>query len=143
MKTRIVFCSETTFPKGWPMPKRKQRGSLRSASSSVRTGLKTSIGNDVATLARKAVRPVLVKPFHVAVDRQLKSEYDSYHAAEKAALELKKQHPKLHVTVFDAKERRHALIELPTTANGRGDSTHNRRGNGSARRKLAVAEVGS
>jgi hypothetical protein len=53
----------------------------------------------------------LTDPFYVAVDRQLKSGYETYEAAEKAALAIKRQYPKLHVTVFDAKEQRHTLIE--------------------------------
>jgi hypothetical protein len=87
------------------------------------------IANGVANSARKSVKPQLTKPFHVAVDRQLKSEHESYEAAEKAAIAIKKRHPKLFVTVFDAKEQRHTLIELPTTADGRHSPNHNRHGN--------------
>jgi hypothetical protein len=58
----------------------------------------------------------LTEPFHVAVDRQLKSGHQTYEAAEKAALTIKRQYPKLHVTVFDAKEQRHTLIEQPRLA---------------------------
>jgi len=51
------------------------------------------------------------------IDRQLKSGYETYEAAEKVALTIKKRYPKLHVTVFDAKEQRHTLIEQPRLAN--------------------------
>jgi hypothetical protein len=43
----------------------------------------------------------------------LKSGHETYEAAEKAALTIKKRYPQLHVTVFDAKEHRHTLIEKP------------------------------
>jgi hypothetical protein len=49
----------------------------------------------------------------VAVDRQLKSGFETYEAAEKAAQEIKKKYPGPHVTVFDAKEHRHTTIEQP------------------------------
>jgi hypothetical protein len=54
----------------------------------------------------------------VAVDRQLKSGYGTYEAAEKAALAIKKQHPKLHVSVYDAKADQHTSIALPEPATG-------------------------
>ena len=57
-----------------------------------------------------------MEPFHVAVDRQLKSGHETYEAAEKVAQGIKKRYPKLHVTVFDAKEQRHTLIGQPNLA---------------------------
>ena len=65
---------------------------------------------------RKPSKPPLIEPFHVAVDRQLKSGHQTYEAAEKAALAIKKQHPQLHVTVYDTKEERHKTIEQPKPA---------------------------
>jgi len=59
----------------------------------------------------KRARPPLIEQFHVTVDRQLKSGYGTYEGAEKAALAIKKQHPQLQVTVYDAKEQRHTTIE--------------------------------
>jgi hypothetical protein len=121
------------------MPRSKQRGSSRKAGFSTRIGpIRTPIANDVARSARKSVKPSLTKPFHVAVDRQLKSEHESYEAAEKAAIEIKKRHPKLQVTVFDAKEQRHTLVELPTTANGRRTPNHNPNGSAATPRKAAT-----
>ncbi|WP_456635014.1 hypothetical protein [Bradyrhizobium sp. USDA 10063] len=70
----------------------------------------------------------------------MKSEHESYEAAEKAAIEIKKRHPKLHVTVFDAKEQRHTPIELPATANDRRSPNHNRHGNAATPRKAAATE---
>jgi hypothetical protein len=43
----------------------------------------------------------------VAVDRQLKSRFGTYEAAEKAAKEIKKRYPNPQVTVF---ERRNGAI---------------------------------
>jgi len=62
------------------------------------------------------VQPPLIEQFHVAVDRQLKSGYGTYEAAEKVALAIKKRHPQLQVTVFDAKEHRYTAVEQPKAA---------------------------
>jgi hypothetical protein len=53
----------------------------------------------------------LIEQYYVAVDRQLKSGFATYEAAEKAAKEIKKRYPKPEVTVFDAKKRSHTAIE--------------------------------
>ena len=84
---------------------------------------RTPIANSGAASVRTVSKPPLTEPFHVAVDRQLKSGHETYEAAEKAALGIKRLYPKLHVTVFDAKERRHLLIEQPSQA---GASNKNR-----------------
>ena len=47
----------------------------------------------------------LIEEYYVAVDRQLKSGFGTYGAAEKAAKEIKKRYPNIQVTVFDAKKR--------------------------------------
>ena len=85
---------------------------------------RTSVANGRAAPVRKSSKPPLPEPFHVAVDRQLKSGHETYDAAEKAALGIKRRYPKLLVTVFDAKEQRHTLIEQPKRALG---SNNNRR----------------
>jgi riboflavin biosynthesis pyrimidine reductase len=121
------------------MPRSKQRGSIRKTGYSPRTGpTRTVIADSSASSARKSVKPQLTKPFYVAVDRQLKSEHESYEAAEKAAIEIKKRHPKLHVTVFDAKEQRHTPVELPPPANDRHDPHHDRHGNAATPRKATA-----
>ncbi|QWG22295.1 hypothetical protein KMZ93_20300 [Bradyrhizobium sediminis] len=74
---------------------------------------RTPIANRTTASARKLSKPPLSEPFYVAVDRQLKSGHETYEAAEKAALGIKKRYPKLHVTVFGAKEQRHTLIDQP------------------------------
>jgi len=73
--------------------------------------------NNRATAASpKRVTPPLIEQFHVAVDRQLKSGYGTYEAADRAARAIKKQFPQLQVTVYDAKERRYTTIEQPATS---------------------------
>jgi hypothetical protein len=62
----------------------------------------------------------LIEQFYVAVDRQLKSGFETYEAAEKAAQEIKKRYPGPQVTVFDAKEHRHTIIEQPVASTKRG-----------------------
>ena len=118
------------------MTRRKQTRSSRSARS-VNWTKQTS-----APIANGVTRPVrkptpLAEPFYVAVDRQLKSGYETYEAAEKAALKIKDRSPRLHVTVFDVKEGRHKLIELPRT----GTTNRNRlaKGNAGGRPKAAVS----
>ena len=99
------------------MAKHKQVTSSKSTRSSNRTRqTRTPIANGSAAPARTISKPPLTEPFHVAVDRQLKSGHETYEAAEKAALAIKRRYPKLHVTVFDAKEQRHTLIEQPRLA---------------------------
>jgi len=73
------------------------------------------IANSVTAPVRRPSKPPSTEPFHVAVDHQLKSGHDTYEDAEKAALKIKNRYPHLHVTVFDAKEARHKLIEQVKT----------------------------
>jgi hypothetical protein len=58
----------------------------------------------------------VIEQYYVAVDRQLKSGYGTYEAAEKAAREIKKRFPNTQVTVFDAKGQHHTAIEQPTVS---------------------------
>jgi hypothetical protein len=58
----------------------------------------------------------LVELYYVAVDRQLKSGFETYEATEKAAQEIKKRYPNLQVTIFDAKKRSHTVIEQPVAS---------------------------
>jgi len=50
--------------------------------------------------------------FRLQVDRQTKGSYETYEAAEKAGLIIKKGHPILYVTVYDAIEGVNKVIEL-------------------------------
>jgi hypothetical protein len=52
--------------------------------------------------------------FRLQVDRQTKASYETYEAAEKAGLIIKKGHPILYVTVYDALEGANKVIELST-----------------------------
>ena len=101
---------------------RFSKSNTRSPNLTRQTG--TYIANGRAAPVRKSSKPPLPEPFHVAIDRQLKSGHETYDAAEKAALGIKRCYPKLLVTVFDAKEQRHTLIEQPKLARG---SNNNRR----------------
>jgi hypothetical protein len=58
----------------------------------------------------------LIEQYYVAVDRQLKSGYETYEAAEKVAREIKKKFPNTQVTVFDAKGQYHTAIEQPVVS---------------------------
>jgi hypothetical protein len=53
----------------------------------------------------------LVEQYYVAVDRQVKSGFGTFEAAQRAAKEIKKRFPNRQVTVFDAKERSYTAIE--------------------------------
>lgn len=120
------------------MAKRKQVRSSRSTRSSNRTRqTRTPIANGPTASVRKLSKLPLTEPFHVAVDRQLKSGHETYEAAEKAALTIKRQYPKLHVTVFDAKEQQHTLIEQPRPNKNR--LAEQVTGNAVERRAAAVA----
>ncbi len=61
----------------------------------------------------RLVRPPLAEPFHVAVDRQLKSGHATLKEAEEAALAIKRRHPRLDVSVYDVKDDRYTAVELP------------------------------
>ena len=89
------------------------RRRTKSSSPAARAKKPIPVNNQAIVAPRKRARPPLIEQFHVAVDRQLKSGYETYEAAEKAALAIKKQHPQLQVTVYDAKEQRHTTIEQP------------------------------
>ena len=105
------------------MATRKQtRSSNRTRQTRTPIANRTAPNRTTASV-RKPSKPPLTEPFHVAVDRQLKSGHETYEAAEKAALIIKKRYPQLHVTVFDTKEHRHTLIEKPRLA---GASNTNR-----------------
>ena len=51
--------------------------------------------------------------FRLQVDRQTKASYETYEAAEKAGLVIKKGHPILYVTVYDAVAGVNKVVELP------------------------------
>jgi hypothetical protein len=53
--------------------------------------------------------------FRLQVDRQTKASYATYDDAEVAGLAIKKGHPIVHVTVYDATEAVNKIIELPAS----------------------------
>ncbi|MBU6461362.1 MAG: hypothetical protein KGL35_29795 [Bradyrhizobium sp.] len=71
----------------------------------------TIASNELGDPAWKPKSALLAAPFYLAVDRQLKSEYDTYDQAEKAAIAIKRRHPRLLVSVYEAKSLRHIAIE--------------------------------
>ncbi len=79
-------------------------------------GVATS--DETASPRRAISKPALLMPYWIEVDRQLKSGYDTYEAAEAAALAVKQQYPRLNVTVYEIKtgQRRVVLPSGPATA---------------------------
>lgn len=123
------------------MIRRKQKNSSRSKRSVSRTRqARRPVANSVTTSIRKISKPPPSEPFHVAVDRQLKSGHETYEAAEEAALKIKSRFPQLHVTVYDIKEGRHSLIEQPTAKSASNGSRSNE-GNAIMRSKGHVASA--
>jgi hypothetical protein len=56
------------------------------------------------------------KQFRLQVDRQTKSSYASYEAAEQAGLQIKKSHPIVSVTVYDSVGGINKSIDLPNSS---------------------------
>jgi len=52
--------------------------------------------------------------FRLQVDRQTKSSYATFEAAEEAGLAIKKGHPNLQVAVYDGLKSINKVIELPS-----------------------------
>jgi hypothetical protein len=79
-------------------------------------GKRTNPENKETVSAPIRAASPLVEQYYVAVDRQLKSGYGTYEAAEKAARAIKERHPNPQVTVFNSKEQSHTAIEKPTVS---------------------------
>jgi hypothetical protein len=47
------------------------------------------------------------------VDRQTKSSFDSFEAAQSAAMQLKSGFPILHVSIYDSISKSYTLVDLP------------------------------
>jgi hypothetical protein len=54
-----------------------------------------------------------VGQFRLQVDRQTKASFLTYTDAEEAGMEIKKAHPIVRVSVYDAVECTNRIIELP------------------------------
>jgi hypothetical protein len=57
-------------------------------------------------------RPVLNR-FRLQVDRQTKATFTSMEEAEKAGKAIKKAHPVVQVTIYDAQEHRQSILSQP------------------------------
>jgi hypothetical protein len=89
------------------------RRRTKSSSWAAKVKRPTPANNRATAAPPKHATPPLIEQFYVAVDRQLKSGYGTYDAANKAAQAIKKQFPQLQVAIYDAKEQRHTTIEQP------------------------------
>jgi len=58
-------------------------------------------------------RKTEIGQFRLQVDRQTKGSYVTYEAAEQAGIKIKKAHPVVRVSVYDAVECTNRIIELP------------------------------
>lgn len=74
----------------------------------------TMPSNELGESSQKTVP--LAAPYYLAVDRQLKSGYGTFEKAEKAGLAIKRQHPRLLVSVYEAERHQHIVIEQPKVA---------------------------
>ena len=85
-----------------------------SARSEIKMGAKPSgeLQQQVPSQRRRAD----TEQFRLQVDRQTKSSYASYEAAEQAALQIKKSHPIVSVTVYDSIGGVNKSIDLPTSS---------------------------
>jgi hypothetical protein len=72
--------------------RKHKRFSKKTRSASRTKQIRTPIANSEMALIRKPSRPPPAEPYHVAVDRQLKSGHQTYEAAEKAG-RVKDQKP--------------------------------------------------
>jgi hypothetical protein len=81
---------------------------------------KGAIESDAITLEEPAPKPLGQRKlpekgqFCLQVDRQTKSSYTTYEAAEHAALVIKRAHPVVRVAIYDTVECVNKVIELPS-----------------------------
>jgi hypothetical protein len=85
-----------------------------SARSEVKLGAKPS--SDLQQQVSSERRRADTKQFRLQVDRQTKSSYASYEAAEQAGLRIKKSHPIVSVTVYDSVGGISKSIDLPNSS---------------------------
>ena len=71
---------------------------------------KQQTNDEVAESRAGQGRPVLHR-YRLQVDRQTKSSFDDKAAAEKAARAIKKAHPVVQVTIFDAESNERVMID--------------------------------
>jgi hypothetical protein len=78
-----------------------------------RTKLKDAVDADESEPAASQQTKPETGQFRLQVDRQTKSSYATYAAAEAAGLVIKKGHPVVRVTVYDTVAGSSTLIDLP------------------------------
>jgi len=81
-------------------------------NTKIKTKIKDTIDVEESESKPGQKRPEMAQ-FRLQVDRQTKTAYATYAAAEEAALVVKRGHPILRVTVFDAGSGVSTVIELP------------------------------
>ena len=85
-----------------------------SARSEIKMGAKPS--SELQPRVPGQPRRADTKQFRLQVDRQTKSSYASYEAAEQAGLQIKKNHPIVSVTVYDSVGGVNKSIDLPNSS---------------------------
>lgn len=93
-------------------PRRSDRTSQQRATTS---------SDELGASIRKSSSVSLPAPFYLSIDRQLKSGYCAYEEAEKAALTIKRQYPRIYVTVYETGTRRHIAIGQPRLVVSNGE----------------------
>jgi hypothetical protein len=81
--------------------------------ATIKTKLKGAVDADDSGPTAGQQKRAEMAQFRLQVDRQTKASYATYAAAEEAALVIKRGHPIVRVTVFDAIAGVSTLIELP------------------------------
>jgi len=74
------------------------------------------VNEAVKNLPKRRGDALPMEGFGLAVDGKIKSQHATSEAALKAGLAIKRNFPKVQVTVFDAVERTRTPVELPAEA---------------------------
>jgi hypothetical protein len=95
------------------------RNSTKTLTTKTRTETSGMVGRDAVLQEDSAHEPFGQRRrsekgrFCLQVDRQTKSSYPTYEAAEQAALIIKRGHPIVRVAIYDTIEGVNKVIELP------------------------------
>jgi hypothetical protein len=91
---------------------RSNKGHQRMAARQKTIASMSDTGEPVPTPSGQGKQPEAGQ-FRLQVDRQTKSSYVSYEAAEQAGLVIKQAHPVVQVAVYDAVGGVNKVLELP------------------------------
>jgi hypothetical protein len=80
-------------------------------ASTIKMPPKQQTNDELADSRAGQGRPVLHR-YRLQVDRQTKSSFDDKAAADRAAKAIKKAHPVVQVTIYDAESHERMLIEV-------------------------------